>query len=78
MAAKWKKSEREEMKAWQDASASDLANAEEKETKRRTKREEKALICHYCGNAICEIEYAPETVRCPGCDKVIRHLGQKC
>jgi uncharacterized CHY-type Zn-finger protein len=79
MAAKLKKSERDEMKEWQDASVTDLAKTEKKMRVRKEDEFHKPmLICHYCNNVICELEYAPATVRCPGCDKVIRHLGQKC
>jgi len=69
MAAKWKKSEKKEADEWQDASLKDIKKFE---------KESGLLICHNCGFVICEFVYAPETVRCPGCDKVIRHLGQKC
>lgn len=74
MAAKWKKSEREEMKEWQDASVEDLGKTE----KRKSSNTYKPVICHHCNFVIGMIDEMQIQVRCPSCDKVIYHLGQKC
>lgn len=35
------------------------------------------VVCQYCGFVIGAVEETQQ-VRCPSCDKVIYHLGQKC